>query len=418
MEFSKYVKLIDQGDHIVAFNTINSCIVELCPSNFENGKLRADRLKESEIQFLRENLFFSSSSDALSYFKKEEEPRELHIIISLTELCNLRCVYCYENNAEVRGIIGLDVLDKIRLYIINVISAEPQISSIHFDLIGGEPLLAITQIRYLVDIMHNICGKKVFYLLETNGTRFDNEVREIFDAENLVVHIALSSQSDHDMWRPYRNGNGTFSTIIGNLISARGFFSNPCHRLAIRYNTNHKNICEFELFRKELYHVLQYKFDIETAYIVNYPYNTIKNKLLFSEYQSWNLEMHFKYENPNFRAELFIPTARRYHQCIAFDKYSIKIFSDGSLGLCNAWVPGNRNGHIDQLLKGMKKEEIFSDLLHNCKVDSRCVNCSDLFLCGGKRFCRGEDQCSYSDFPIDKYLKIFCEGRRHIDENH
>ncbi len=418
MKFSKYVRIIEQEDSIIAFNTMNSCIVELCPGNFENGQLRVDRLEESEVQFLRDNLFFSSDSDAISFFRKEEVPRELHIIISLTELCNLRCAYCYENNAKMHGVIDFAILDKIKSYITNIILIEPQISSIHFDLIGGEPLLAIAQIRYLVNIMHNICGKKVFYLLETNGTRFDNRVRKIFDTENLVVHIALSSQSDHDMWRPYSNGDGTFSKIIENLISSRDFFSNPCHKLAVRYNTNHENICDFESFRERLFDILHYKFDIEPAYIINYPYNNFKNELSFSSYKQWNLEMHFKYENPRYEYKLFVPTARRYHQCIAFDRYSIKIFSDGSLGLCNAWVPGNRKGHIDQLLKGITKEEIFSDLFHNYEIDPECINCSSLFLCGGKRFCRGEDQCFYSDFPIDQYLKKFCEGRRRIDENH
>ena len=209
-------------------------------------------------------------------------------------------------------------------------------------------------------------------------------MRKIFDSENIVVHIALSSKSDHDKWRPYGNGSGSFSTIVENLVSAKDFFSNPHHNLAT----------------------------------VNYPYNSLKNTLPFAAYQSWNLEMHFKYENPNYQTELFIPTARRYHQCIAYDRYSIKIFSDGSLGLCNAWVPGNRRGHINHLLEGRKKEEIFSDLFKKYKVGPECINCGDLFLCGGKRFCRGNDQCLYSDFSIDQYLKAFCEGRRCMDESH
>ena len=419
MEFSRYVKVIEKesGDAVV-FNTINSCIVELPADKFENGNLCVDRLSKSEIQYLSENLFFYSDDDAIRYFMSEINPKELHIIISVTELCNLRCAYCYENNAEIRGVMSFDILDRIKLYIEGVISMEPSISAIHFDLIGGEPLLAVDQIEHLVNIMHNICGKNVFYLLETNGTQFDNRVRKIFDSENIVVHIALSSKSDHDKWRPYGNGSGSFSTIVENLVSAKDFFSNPHHNLAIRYNTNHENIKYFDSFRKELHDALQYEFSIEIAYTVNYPYNSLKNTLPFAAYQSWNLEMHFKYENPNYQTELFIPTARRYHQCIAYDRYSIKIFSDGSLGLCNAWVPGNRRGHINHLLEGRKKEEIFSDLFKKYKVGPECINCGDLFLGGGKRFCRGNDQCLYSDFSIDQYLKAFCEGRRCMDESH
>ena len=74
-------------------------------------------LSKSEIQYLSENLFFYSDDDAIRYFMGEISPKELHIIVSVTELCNLRCAYCYENNAEIRGVMSFDILDKIKLYI-------------------------------------------------------------------------------------------------------------------------------------------------------------------------------------------------------------------------------------------------------------------------------------------------------------
>lgn len=76
-----------------------------------------ERLSKSEIQYLSENLFFYSDDDAIRYFMGEISPKELHIIVSVTELCNLRCAYCYENNAEIRGVMSFDILDKIKLHI-------------------------------------------------------------------------------------------------------------------------------------------------------------------------------------------------------------------------------------------------------------------------------------------------------------
>lgn len=117
MELSRCVKVVEQESSVVIFNTINSCIVELPADKLESGNLCVERLSKSEIQYLSENLFFYSDDDAIRYFMGEISPKELHIIVSVTELCNLRCAYCYENNAEIRGVMSFDILDKIKLYI-------------------------------------------------------------------------------------------------------------------------------------------------------------------------------------------------------------------------------------------------------------------------------------------------------------
>lgn len=76
-----------------------------------------ERLSKSEIQYLSETYFFIATMTRFAILWARISPKELHIIVSVTELCNLRCAYCYENNAEIRGVMSFDILDKIKLYI-------------------------------------------------------------------------------------------------------------------------------------------------------------------------------------------------------------------------------------------------------------------------------------------------------------
>lgn len=416
MKLSRFVRIVPSKTGVILFNTINSCIIELTQDYFSDGEIIWDRFSSDETTYLQENQFFIDDRTAIKKFQTSEPLTQITVILSLTEHCNLRCKYCYENDLRQKSIMSSDTIKKTVDYIASVIQNHPSLEEIHFDLIGGEPLLVVDSIAYLIKLMRPFSDKRVTYLIETNGTLFDINVQNILREVNATIHITLTPKEDHDMMRPFPGPISSYDMILSNLIAAKEFFENPDHLLALRYNVHRGNMEEFDEFISYMHKTLGYPFALETALIANYDYNDWQNPLSQDEYAPWNLSKIFEISDNMYSEERFFLNPKNCHPCIGYQPYSIKVHADGSLALCNTWKPINRQGNIDLLLSGMTKEQIFEESIPLRTLDDECMYCQDLFLCGGKRFCKGDDQCRFIDFDIDDYLKKYVKGRSDNNE--
>ena len=272
MELSKFVRVIPADTSVILFNTVNACIVELENGYISERHLVKDKLSSEEITYLYDNDFFIDDESALNLFLTTSPNKCLNIILSLTEFCNLCCKYCYETNLTQKCVMDLQLIDKVVQYIASVLKNNSQICEIHFDLIGGEPLLEFDTIQYLLRKMAQFSNLEISYLVETNGTLFNEKVRDLLSHANATIHITLSSKFDHDIMRPYRDGSGSYETILHNLVDSKEFFMDSKHHLYLRYNVHKENMDEFENYMSMLRKKLCYPFNVETAMIINYDY--------------------------------------------------------------------------------------------------------------------------------------------------
>lgn len=415
---SKYVRVVPYEEGTILFNTINTCIVELPEGYISDRNILSNKLDYEEISYLESNDFFIEDKDALKRFEKDVPENVLNIILSLTENCNLHCQYCYENDLNTRKVMNKEIVDKVIQYIENVLASDSCIKKIHFDLIGGEPLLAIDMIEYLITEMKKFEGIPIHYLLESNGVLFNQRVRDIFSDVNMTAHISLSMEKDHNTLRPLRERRESYQIILDNLMESSDFFNKKNHVLTIRYNVHQDNIEDYDDFAKLMHETLNYPFEIETAMIVDYEYNDFQARLSLDKYAKWNIKKYFKDAINPFDDDVFWLKPKKCRPCLGYEKNSIKVHADGTLGLCNAWMSDNRRGTIDDLLNGIRKEDIFPQISQLNGFDKECQNCGELFLCGGKRFCKGDNQCEYVDFDIDDYLIKYVKERRDSDEDY
>lgn len=413
MKLSKYVKTIFTNSSTILFNTINANIVEFPHQKNNDIDLLLQELSDDELIYLRENLFFISDQDALKFFFASPVSHSLNITVSLTEFCNLKCQYCYENNLIHKSVIFQKTIDKIIQYICEVLSKNKSISAVNIDLIGGEPLLEIKQIQYLIHKLKTVNGVPFYFTLETNGTLFSEEVQEILSETSILVSVPLTIEADHNIMRPFKDGrSSSYTTIVENLVRAKAFFEDQKHQLVFRYNAHSANIHYFDEFFETVNALLPYSFEIELARIINYPYNIPCQILSYAEYSEWFLKTYFKYTKDAYSKEHFLLPRKCFVSCVAYNPDDIKFHPDGSLALCNAWTPQNRCGNIDRLLSGKTKKEIFStNRLFEPEIDHACYECPDIFLCGGKKICNLDNPCEFVDFNINDYIIKYVSGR-------
>lgn len=114
----------------------------------------------------------------------EFESQDKTITLTLTNQCNLQCIYCYEKNKSSR-VMSFETAKRI---IDDEFAAEDGKEKIIVDLFGGEPFLHFELIQridnYLVHLQTN---KKWLLFATTNGTLIHGEIQEWLKARPYFI---------------------------------------------------------------------------------------------------------------------------------------------------------------------------------------------------------------------------------------
>lgn len=170
----------------------------------------------------------------------------LELILLITEQCNFRCVYCYEDfkigKMSEETIAGVKNLVNKRI---------ESIDSLKISFFGGEPLLNKNAIYEISKWAIELCRKnKVNYSsgIATNGYSLDNDVfNKCFEYGIKTYQVTLDGEKEeHDKLRPTINNKSTFKKIYSNLVSMSKSEEN--FNCIIRFNVSDVNIYSVESF--------------------------------------------------------------------------------------------------------------------------------------------------------------------------
>lgn len=160
--------------------------------------------------------------------------KKLDLILLVTEQCNFRCVYCYEDFKL--GKMAPEIIEGVKNLILKRADEIDQLSLSFF---GGEPLLNKSSILELSKWAAHFCTEHdISYLggVTTNGYSLDRETfSNMIQSGVSSYQITLDGEKGiHDLLRPTINGKSTFDKIYGNIT----MIANTSHRFqcAIRFN--------------------------------------------------------------------------------------------------------------------------------------------------------------------------------------
>lgn len=125
----------------------------------------------------------------------------------VTHECNLRCVYCYENNRDTQKADGEKIKEVISQYLNDTKLAEVQI-----DFFGGEPWLKFDLIREICEWTWSKEWKnKYIFFTTTNGTLVHGEIQDWLrkNKERFWCGLSLDGRKEtHD-----KNRSNSFDRI-------------------------------------------------------------------------------------------------------------------------------------------------------------------------------------------------------------
>jgi uncharacterized protein len=129
-------------------------------------------------------------------FMQAVDPRSLHLILFVTEQCNFRCTYCYEEFK--RNGMKPEVIEGVQ----NLVDRRgPNLDHLSISWFGGEPLLAQRTILSLCRSIEALSVKHGFARqdsITTNGFLLDTEsARRLIDARVSTFQISLDGPADY-----------------------------------------------------------------------------------------------------------------------------------------------------------------------------------------------------------------------------
>lgn len=221
---NKIIPLLESGSK----NNIYFLLKEnLSKEDFEKNfnKIKKMQLKynlfSSHIPTSRGYRFLSDDDFIREEFNKEEIQS---LCLEATQQCNLRCKYCaYSGKYALSRIHTSSYMSfSIAKKAIDFYFSKGNRSRKYVSFYGGEPLLRPNFIMSCVDYLSSLKSKNrdidLSIRISTNGTLLNENLMDFFIKNNIDLQISLDGpKRQHNKYRIYKNGNGSYDNIMKNL---------------------------------------------------------------------------------------------------------------------------------------------------------------------------------------------------------
>lgn len=121
---------------------------------------------------------------------------EKNITLTLTEQCNLQCVYCYEKN-RTGECMTFDIAKEI---IDREMNMDDETKRVNFSLFGGEPFMNFSLLKQIIEYLYSNEWEKTFTCSTcTNGTLVHGEIKSWLLENKEKINVGLSFDGTKEM---------------------------------------------------------------------------------------------------------------------------------------------------------------------------------------------------------------------------
>lgn len=171
----------------------------------------------AELKELQEaGLLFSPDFSVPDTFA--EEPILKSLCLHVAHDCNLRCGYCFADTGDFGGHRALMSKEVAQKAIEFAIKGSKKRHNLELDLFGGEPLMNMPVVKFIVDYVRKRekeTGKNIKLTLTTNGTLLTDEIVTYLNDNRVMLVLSLDgSKKTHDHMRPYPEHLGSFDKAV------------------------------------------------------------------------------------------------------------------------------------------------------------------------------------------------------------
>lgn len=146
-----------------------------------------------------------------------------HLTLFPTHACNLTCTYCYASGGDRTSSMAWYTAQAAFDFFFDQLPDEQELVALSFHG-GGEPTLAFPFIKEVAAEFSRRCeelNRRYHVSMVTNGT-FGPDVLDWIVKENIGINFSLDGPPViQDRQRPFRNGSGSYNTVVENIRRLR-----------------------------------------------------------------------------------------------------------------------------------------------------------------------------------------------------
>lgn len=320
------------------------------------------------------------------------------LVIHVSNLCNLRCIYCYANGGVYHSEEVNLSEEMLQLIIKKFYEEFNKIYTIQF--FGGEPLMNLPLIRLACEKIRKIDEARGYvtkFGLVTNGTLINDEFIKI--AQEYEVGVTISYDGDvaiNNMLRIYPNGEGASDIVIRNAKKLKQE-TNLLQTIEVTYTKQHyqNNVTIMDIIkhiRKEIpgtpIHLVPAGGNESCTY-------TLPHYDMFKE----SVDEIFKENKDNLYEYNYSLVERLINALVNKELYS-SVICDAGLGTLSVSVKGDVypcfmfTDNNDMILGNVEDDNLFQSRAYISKIErikefsikEKNAKCKDCFI---KKMCNG-----------------------------
>lgn len=197
-------------------------------------------ISSDDLVGLKEQLYKKKAGFEKNISRSEKSKCErkglYKLVLNISNICNLRCRYCYANGGSYHSDEGI-MSEKICKDTLDLF--YNQFKTIDYiQLFGGEPLMNMPLIRYVCEYVRNN-HKNTEIGMVTNGTLITQEFIELVKKYKISVTVSYDGiPLVNDIMRIAADGTGTSSIILSNIKQMYSQTRQP-ETIEVTYNQKH-----------------------------------------------------------------------------------------------------------------------------------------------------------------------------------
>ncbi|PXV59350.1 radical SAM protein with 4Fe4S-binding SPASM domain [Dysgonomonas alginatilytica] len=356
----------------------------------ETKNVKDTFLTEDEIRNIGSIL---QQKDNAEEIESKDELSHSFLILNVTNGCNLACKYCFAN------IVGKNYdtmsFETAKAAIDNMLGQGTLFEEYTIYFFGGEPMLKLGLVKQVVEYAETKIvvesGKKVKFLLNTNGTLFTPNSIAFLKKYNFRVTVSIDGPLEqHDINRVYRNGKGSFNKVMEGVQMLKD--NKIPSNLRATFNPQTLDLFETFQFFEDLHLPYAYSFTI------NNDYKSNSDDTFFKEEDYEMIEWRMKQVMDSFSEKIknnkpvyatgianklnaIKYKMKRKHACEA-GRRSITVDESGKYYACQNMIPYKHTalGHVGYEIVEEQRQKYMSKSLNAIE---QCRDCQIRNLCGG-----------------------------------
>lgn len=339
----------------------------------------------------------------------DQNKEVINLVMNISQDCNLRCTYCFASTGHYKGerkLMTKEVAEKTLKWFFE---QAKKAKTLNLHLFGGEPLINIPLVEYIVDIckmLEKEYDKKVFINICTNGTILNDNLLKIIKDNEIGMQISIDGPKEiHDKYRPMANGDSSYDKLRKNVSI---MFENLNKNTIIPRGTISSNEVDINDIVKHIIEEIGFNafFFIPATGTDDQSYSKNDLKDFFSQYDrlvETFLDKLRKGEEYNIypfvtEVDAIGKGIRRIYGCgagIGFASVDIK----GNIYPCMRFTNNNEYllGNIDEGFND-NRQKLFDRTVYN---RTKCRECWARHFCGGACIAipveNGEEMKSYNE---------------------